>query len=234
MDFRDLLFYWRHRDGDAAVRLNHQNKSFDWSKNMDTLVQQPEHKSDSQTEIKSEKSKSGRTIAFGLLWGVIFGFLLQKGGVAKFHVLEGQLLLVDFTVIQVMLSAVVVGMLGIHFLHRQGLVELHIKPTRLAANILGGLLFGIGFGLSAYCPGTGAAALGQGNFDAIAMMVGMVAGSFLFAEFSGWFSKHVDPIGDFGKVTLSDWIPLNRTIVIIFSASVLTLILVAIEFFDAR
>lgn len=162
---------------------------------------------DSQPEVASTKA-----LVQGLVFGVIFGFLLQKGGVAKFHVLVGQLLLVDYTVVKVMLSAVVVGALGIHFLHRAGLVEMHIKPTRIASNTIGGLLFGVGFALSAYCPGTGAAALGQGNYDAIAMVVGMIVGSYVFAELSGWISRHIDSIGDRGKLTLYDLLPANRTV----------------------
>ncbi len=154
---------------------------------------------------------------------------MQKGGVAKYHVLIGQLLLVDYTVVKVMMSAVVVGSLGIHFLHRAGLVELHIKPTRYASNIIGGLIFGAGFALSAYCPGTGAAALGQGNYDALAMIVGMIAGSFLFAELSGWISHRIDPIGERGKLTLHDLLPMNRTAVTLGSITLIVAVLIAIE-----
>ncbi len=175
-----------------------------------------------------------KQLALGLLSGIAFGFLLQKGGVAKYHVLEGQLLLADFTVVKIMLSAVVVGMIGIHIMHRMGLVELHLKPTRYASNVIGGLVFGTGFALSAYCPGTGAAALGQGNFDAIAMMVGMVGGSYLFAELSGWISRRIDPIGDRGKITLHDWLPYNRTVVVFGSAALLVLVLVTLELLVVR
>jgi uncharacterized protein len=181
------------------------------------------------TPEKDAEVAPGKKLLQGLVFGVIFGFLLQKGGVAKYNVLIGQLLLVDFTVLKVMLSAVVVGMLGIHFMHRLGLVKLHIKPTRYASNVIGGLLFGVGFALAAYCPGTGAAALGQGNYDAIAMMVGMLGGSYLFAEMSGWISKHVDPIGDRGKLTLHDVAPVNGTMLVILSVAVLSCVLVAIE-----
>ena len=96
----------------------------------------------------------------------------------------GALLLTDFTVMKIMLTAIVVGMVGIFGMHALGLVKLHVKPTRYAANIVGGLLFGVGFALLGYCPGTGAAALGQGNFDAIAGIVGLMAGSHLYAELS--------------------------------------------------
>jgi len=85
----------------------------------------------------------------GLVFGVIFGFLLQKGGVAKCEVLMGQFLLTDFTVIKIMLTAIIVGMLGIFALHARGLVKLHVKPTHYAANVAGGLLFGVGLGLLA-------------------------------------------------------------------------------------
>jgi len=168
------------------------------------------------------------------MFGIVFGFLLQKGGVAKYHVLIGQLLLLDFTVVKVMLSAVVVGMLGIHFMHRAHLVELHIKPTRLASTIIGGLLFGVGFALSAYCPGTGAAALGQGNFDAIAMIVGMISGSYGCALASNWIRRNVDPIGDKGKLTLYDLVPLHPTVVTVISAVALAGVLFAIEAYTLR
>ena len=48
-------------------------------------------------------------LAIGLAAGFLFGFLLQKGGVTRYDVIIGQLLLQDFTVVKVMLSAVVTG-----------------------------------------------------------------------------------------------------------------------------
>jgi len=206
---------------------------------MSATLQKPQHdKTSSETTLNETPailpSSPARTLAPGLFFGIIFGFLLQKGGVAKFHVLIGQLLLKDFTVIKVMLSAVIVGMLGIHLMHHLKLIELHIKPTRIASNSIGGLLFGVGFALSAYCPGTGAAALGQGNFDALAMVIGMIAGSYVFAEASGWISRKIDPIGDNGKITLHDVLPLNRAVVVIGSAAILVIVLVIIEFAAVR
>jgi hypothetical protein len=140
-------------------------------------------------------------LLLGLIFGVAFGFLLQKGGVAKYEVLIGVLLLTDMTVIKVMMSAVVVGMIGIYGMRQAGLVSLHLKPTRLAANTLGGILFGCGFALAAYCPGTSAAALGQGNFDALAVIFGLMAGSYLYAEASRTLDRTVNRWGNKGKLT---------------------------------
>lgn len=116
-----------------------------------------------------------------LAYGATFGFLLQKGGVAKYDILMGALLLEDFTVFKVILTAIAVGFACLFVLYRAGLVELHIKPFQYVANISGGLLFGVGFALAGYCPGTEAAAIGQGNYDAIVSAFGMVVGSYFFA-----------------------------------------------------
>ena len=168
-------------------------------------------------------------LALGLLFGVIFGFLLQKGGVGKYHVLMGMLLLQDFTVIKVMMSAVIVGMLGIYALHTAGLVKLHIKPTRYGANTLGGIIFGIGFALAAYCPGTSATALGQGNLDAIAVMLGMVAGSYVFAEASGWIARTVNRWGERGQLTFGQLLQLRPGATVPVTAALLLLVLVGLH-----
>ncbi len=172
---------------------------------------------------------SGRQLVLGLLFGLIFGFLLQKGGVAKYHILIGVLLLENFTVIQVMLSAIVVGMIGIFTLHAMGMVELHIKPTRYGANILGGLLFGIGFALLGYCPGTSAAAFGQGNYDALVGILGMMVGSYVFAEVSAWFDRTIAPWGNRGQLTLPDFVGISPYAFVPVAALLLVAVLVALE-----
>jgi len=92
-------------------------------------------------------AQKGLQLILGLLMGVIFGFLLQKGGVTNYDVIIGQLLLTDFTVIKIMLTAVITGMLGVHALRSLGLAQLHPKPGSLGASVVGGLIFGAGFGM---------------------------------------------------------------------------------------
>ena len=181
-----------------------------------------------------DKDEPGETtpaqqLALGLLFGLAFGFLLQKGGVAKYHVLMGVLLLEDFTVIKVMLSAIVVGMVGIFAMYSLGLVKLHIKPTRYAANVIGGLIFGVGFALLGYCPGTGAAAVGQGNFDALAGVLGLMAGSYLYAELSGLLGKTVMKWGDRGKLMLPELVRVSVATCVLVLAPLLVLALVVLD-----
>jgi uncharacterized protein len=181
-----------------------------------------------KTSSPEQAPRPGK-LAQALLFGLIFGFLLQKGGVAKFHILLGQLLLQDFTVVKVMLTAILVGMIGITFLNSQAKVNLHIKPTRIASNIIGGLLFGFGFALLGYCPGTGAAALGEGNWDALFGIAGLVAGSYLFAEASGFLKRTVEKWGDLGKRLIPELLHLPRAVCVSLLAIVFTAALFAIE-----
>ena len=189
--------------------------------------------SENKRAAAQNEPNPGVQLAVGLVFGIIFGFLLQRGGVAKYHILIGVLLLEDFTVIKVMLSAIIVGMVGIFAMHRLGMVELHLKPTRYAANILGGLLFGVGFALIGYCPGTGAAALGQGNYDAVGGVLGLMAGSYLYAEASAALSRSVEKWGDRGKLTLPEMVGTSPTAFVVVFAPLLVLTLLAIEQFSS-
>ena len=194
----------------------------------------PIDKGGPEKDSPAKKEFSAKQLLLGALFGVVFGFLLQKGGVAKYHVLLGVLLLEDFTVVKVMLTAIVVGSIGVFGLHALGLVKLHIKPTRYAANIIGGLLFGVGFALLGYCPGTGAAALGQGNWDAIAGVLGLMAGSYLFAECSAWLGKTVMKWGDRGKLMLPELLGMRLSMVLLIFVPALIIAIVALDRFTAR
>ena len=149
-------------------------------------------------------------LAIGLAIGVLFGFLLQKGGVTNYDVIIGQLLLADFTVLKVMLSAVVTGTLGVHLLRSLGLVRLHPKPGSLGTSVVGGLIFGVGFAVLGYCPGTVAGAVGQGFLDALfGGVVGTLLGTGLFAAVYPRLQKPILSKGDFGAVTLPELLKVN-------------------------
>lgn len=186
--------------------------------------------SDATAGAAAPWTDSLRTLGLAVVLGGVFGFLLQKGGVAKFDILIGVLLLQDFTVVKVMLSAIVVGMLGVPILTRLGVLQLDIKETVLGANIVGGLVFGVGFGLLAYCPGTDAAAVGQGNLDALVGIVGMVVGSYLFALTPRFTSGRLLRAGDFGKLRLADLVNVPNWLVAVIGAVVLTGVLIGLEY----
>ena len=147
-------------------------------------------------------ARKGTQLLIGLLLGFGFGFLLQKAGVTTYDVIIGQLLFTDFTVLKVMLSAVVTGMIGVHVLRRLGLAKLHPKPGTVGSTIPGALLFGVGFGTLGYCPGTVVGAVGQGALDALfGGVVGALIGAALFAALYPRLRACVLGKGDFGDLT---------------------------------
>lgn len=142
-------------------------------------------------------------IATGLATGLVFGFLLQKARVTRYRTILGQFLFTDFTVLKVMLTAIVSGGIGIYALHAAGLVHLHVKALALAANVLGGLIFGVGMAVAGYCPGTGVAAVGDGSRHALAAVAGMVFGAGVYAEVYPYLEKNLLAWGVYGKATLA-------------------------------
>jgi hypothetical protein len=169
-------------------------------------------------------------LVVGMMMGVIFGFLLQKGGVTKYDVIIGQLLLTDFTVVKIMLSAVITGMLGVHFLRSIGMARLHPKPGSLGASVIGGLIFGIGFATLGYCPGTVAGAVGQGSLDALCGgVVGTLIGTGIFASLYPRLEASVLHKGDFGELTMPQLLRASPWAVVVAFAMILTAILVVFE-----
>lgn len=181
-----------------------------------------------KTADKQKAKKSG--LFSGFIFGIIFGFLLQKGGVTKFDVIVGQLLLTDFTVLKIMLSAVVTGMTGIFLMKSMGWVELYPKSGSLGMNITGGLIFGAGFAILGYCPGTLAGAIGNGHLDALTGgLAGILIGAGLFASLYPKLSKGILKKGDYGDITLPRLLKVNDWVVVIPVAMLIVLFLMWIE-----
>lgn len=155
-------------------------------------------------------------LLMGLVIGFLFGFLLQKGNVTEYDVIVGQLLFRDFTVIKIMVTAMVTGMIGVHLLCGIGLAQLHPKPGSLGMTLAGGLIFGIGFAVLGYCPGTIAAAVGQGKMDAFAGgLAGILLGAGLYAHAFPFLARTVLPKGDFGTLTFPELFRVNPWMVIV-------------------
>ena len=155
-----------------------------------------------------------KLLIYGLVTGILFGFLLQKGRVLRYDKQLGALRLMDMTIVKFMVCTVLVGMVGVYLLKDLGLVKLSIKTTILGGNIIGGLLFGVGWGLVGYCPGTSLGATGEGRWDAIWGILGMLAGAALYAELYPLMKKTVLTWGNLGKITLPEVLGINHWVII--------------------
>ncbi len=141
-------------------------------------------------------------LLLGLVTGIVFGFLLQKGRAAKFHVITGQFLLKDWTVVKIMATAVAVGTVGVYALVSMGAATLHIKPALLGGVLLGGILFGAGLAVFGYCPGTSVAAAGEGRRDAMVGVAGMLSGAGFYVALYPALQPIIKGLADWGKITL--------------------------------
>jgi len=155
-----------------------------------------------------------KMLIYGLITGLLFGFLLQKGRVLRYDKQLGALRLQDMTIVKFMLSSVVVGMVGVYLLSDLGLAKLSVKATILGPVVIGALIFGLGWGLLGYCPGTSMGALGEGRWDAVWGILGMIVGAALFAEAYPWLKATVYTWGDLGKITLPQVLGVNHWVII--------------------
>lgn len=142
------------------------------------------------------------SLLYGLISGILFGVLLQRAEVLRYDRQVGALRLIDMTIFKFMLTAIMVAAVGIYALKDMGLVALNLKATSLGGQIVGGTLFGIGWGLLGYCPGTAGGALGEGRLDAAWGLLGMLAGGGVYAAIYPTLKTTVLGLGNLGKVTL--------------------------------
>jgi uncharacterized protein len=95
-------------------------------------------------------------------------------------------------------------MVGIFALSALGVMnvgDLYIEPTNLAAQTIGGLVFGAGFIIGGYCPGTSIAAIATGRKDAMTFALGMLAGVWSYAQFTPGIETWIKA-GSQGEMTL--------------------------------
>src|SRR5678815_5340861 len=111
--------------------------------------------------------------------GIAFGWCLERAGMGSARKLAGQFYLTDLTVFKVMFSAIVTAMLGAFWLGRIGVLDLsrvYVPETFILPQLVGGLVFGVGFAVGGLCPGTSCVAAATGRGDGFMLLSGMFTG----------------------------------------------------------
>jgi uncharacterized membrane protein YedE/YeeE len=132
-----------------------------------------------------------------LLLGVVFGWLLSRSGAADYDMVQKMFLLTDLQLYGIIGSAVAITAPGLWLLRRRGKTllgrPLSVAPKpRHHGNLVGGILFGIGWSITGMCPGPIFVNLGEGKLGALAALAGALVGAGSFATLYGRF------VGPFG------------------------------------
>ena len=124
------------------------------------------------------------TLLFVLL-GTLFGFVLSRSGAGDYNYTQGMFLFERFQLYGIIGTAVVLTAPGLWWLKRRGRTargaRLVVEPKPLHhGNVVGGLLFGVGWSITGMCPGPIFVNIGEGKVYAFAALAGALIGAGLF------------------------------------------------------
>ena len=141
-------------------------------------------------------------LLLGLILGAAFGAVIQLSGASSHTKIINALRLKDLTIMKLILTAIGVGLIGVHLLDALGVANLKVKDLYLPGLVVAGLIFGVGFAVTGYCPGTALAAAAEGKPDAWATVLGGLLGALVFAFMFPDLEAFLLSIGQYGPVTI--------------------------------
>ena len=120
-----------------------------------------------------------------VLLGTAFGFILSRSGAADYNYIQGMFLFERFQLYGIIATAVAVTAPGLWLIKRGGRtatgrrIEVELKPLH-RGNVVGGLLFGMGWSIAGMCPGPIFVNIGEGKIYALAALAGALVGAGVF------------------------------------------------------
>lgn len=168
------------------------------------------------------------TLLSGLLIGVGMGWLLQRVGASSPGVIARNLRLENLSIIKFMALTIAVGSVASYALAYVIPMHFDIKPLYLAGVLLGGVIFGVGFAISGYCPGTCIVGASEGRRDALFTIAGGLAGAGAFTIVYPAAKEALVTPWNFGAVTLSSALHLPALAVAFVFAALLVAIVVTL------
>ena len=124
-------------------------------------------------------------LGMAALIGLLFGLFLEQAGFGSSRKLTAVFYFRDMSVIKVMFTAVITALIGHQYLVVTGLLapqDLFPLETYWGAQAVGGLLFGIGFVVGGWCPGTALVGVASARWDGLVFLFGCIIGSVGFSE----------------------------------------------------
>ncbi len=167
------------------------------------------------------------TLIIGFFVGCAFGAILYLGGATSYRRIMGTLLLKDMWIIKLMATAIGVGTLGVYLLDLGNMANLSIKPAYIWGVALGGVIFGIGWAISGYCPGTCVVGTSEGKKDALFTLLGALAGAFIFSLVYPTVERLLIQHANFGALSMPELFGISG----IYLALPMSVMLIALAFF---
>ncbi|MGL4798428.1 MAG: DUF6691 family protein [Cellulosilyticaceae bacterium] len=136
-------------------------------------------------------------LVLAVILGALFGFVLYRIGASDGDRLLGMLRLKDLRLMKTILLGIGIANVLIFASSALGVMDVShfsIKALNIGV-IVGGAIFGLGWGIAGYCPGTGVTAMGAGKKDAVMYVLGGLVGALVYNqaypyfESLGWFQK---------------------------------------------
>jgi uncharacterized membrane protein YedE/YeeE len=168
------------------------------------------------------------TLLYALLVGVVMGVLIQRVGASSPRMIAAALRLQNLTVIKFMATTIAVGAVATYILSFFVPMHFDIKPTYVVGVLVGGLIFGAGFAISGYCPGTCVVGAGEGRRDALVAILGGVFGALAFTMLYRLLEAPLIKPLTLGKITVPGVLHLSPLLVaVLFAALLLAIVAVA-------
>ncbi len=148
----------------------------------------------------------------GLLVGILFGFVLQRGRFCMNSAIRDIVLMKDYKLIKSVALALLTCMFGFGFMGLVGMVTFNPKSLTLFGSILGGFVFGLGMVLAAGCASGTTYRVGEGMMGSLVALLGLALGAAatgagtLSGLKSALQSINYGPVTLFGALT--KWTPL--------------------------
>ena len=156
-------------------------------------------------------------ITLGIFSGLTFGFIIQRAGATNPDKIISGHLMKDPAIMQFMILAVAFGAVGLAGLQAVGVGRTMILPLSLVATTLGGILFGLGWGLTGYCPGTTWTAVGEGRMDAVFALLGGFAGTLVFGHLHETLIPLLYLPTNMGQINFGAWFGSSPVFVFVYA-----------------
>lgn len=132
----------------------------------------------------------------GLFLGIMFGFLMSRAGATTYDYHAKMFLFIDLQLMQVIGTAVVISMIGVYLLKKYhvhsvntGMEVDFVKKPYQQGLVAGAFLFGIGWAMTASCPGTVPAMLGEGKISAVFTLTGLLLGTMAYGVLQSFIAN---------------------------------------------